>query len=48
MLCLQQTQHTGPNGVIIVSGSLTMARDCEIGEAAYAEAVLYSEEFKEI
>src|SRR3954462_12989749 len=38
----------GPNGVITVSGSFTKARDCEIGEAAYAEAILYSEEFKGI
>src|SRR4051812_2601220 len=33
----------GPNGVITVFG-----RDCEINEATVAEAVLYSEEFKEI
>ena len=38
----------GPNGVIIVSGSFTKARDYEINEAAVAEAVLYSKEFKEI
>jgi hypothetical protein len=38
----------GPNGVIIVSGSFTKARDCEIREAPFVEAVLYSEEFKEI
>src|SRR3954470_25033679 len=38
----------GPNGVVTVSGSFTKARDCEINEAAIAEAVLYSEEFKEI
>ena len=38
----------GPNGVITVSGSFAKARDCEINEAAVAEAVLYSEEFKEI
>src|SRR3954470_8791889 len=37
-----------PNGVITVSGSFAKARDCEIGEAVYAEAVLYSEEFKDI
>ena len=30
------------------SGSFTKARDCEINEAAIAEAVLYSEEFKVI
>src|SRR3954463_3676984 len=38
----------GPNGVITVSESFTKARDCELGDAAFAEAVLYSEEFKEI
>ena len=38
----------GRNGVITVSGSFTKARDCEIGEVAYTEAILYSEEFKEI
>src|SRR3954470_20804190 len=37
-----------PNGVITVSGIFTKARDCKINEAAVAEAVLYSEEFKEI
>src|SRR3954465_14107469 len=37
-----------PNGVIIVSGSFTKSRDCEINEAAVTEAVLYIEEFKEI
>ena len=36
----------GPNGVITVSGSFTKARDCEIGEAAFVEAVLYSEELR--
>ena len=34
--------------IITVSGSFTKARDYEINEAAVAEAVLYSEEFKEI
>ena len=38
----------GPNGIITVSGSFTKARDCEINEAAVAEAVLYSKEFKDI
>src|SRR3954465_15869791 len=38
----------GPNGVITISGSFTKARDCEIGEEAFAKVVLYSEEFKEI
>src|SRR3954469_9270278 len=38
----------GPNSVITVSGNFTKARDCEIGEASFAEAVLYSKEFKEI
>ena len=38
----------GPNSVITTSRSFTKARDCEINEVAFAEAVLYSEEFKEI
>src|SRR4051812_10054615 len=38
----------GPNGVITIFGSFTKARDCKINEAAVVEAVLYSEEFKEI
>src|SRR4051812_30927624 len=36
----------GPNGIITVSGSFTKARDCEINEAAFAEAVLYSKDSK--
>src|SRR4051812_32111801 len=32
----------GPNGVITISGSFTKARDCEIGEAAFVEVVLYN------
>src|SRR3954469_16460582 len=39
---------SGPNGIIIVFRRFTKARDCEIGEAAYAEAILYINEFKEI
>src|SRR4051812_47106548 len=38
----------GPNSVITISGSFTKARDCKIGEAAYAEVVLYIKEFKDI
>ena len=38
----------GPNGVIIVGGSFSKARDCEIREAVFVEPVLYAEEFKEI
>src|SRR4051812_37901375 len=37
-----------PNGVITVSGSFSKARDYEIGEAAFVEAILYNKEFKEI
>src|SRR5215216_2837758 len=38
----------GPNDIITIDGSFTKARECELSEAAFAEAVLYGEEFKEI
>ena len=37
----------GPNGVIAVTSSFKRAQECETGEAAYAEAVLYGEELEE-
>ena len=37
----------GPNGVITVAGSFKKAQECETGEAAVAEAVLYGEELQE-
>jgi hypothetical protein len=37
-----------PEGIIIVYGSFRKAKECEDGEAAFAEAVFFSEEFKEI
>ena len=38
----------GPNSIITVDRSFTKARECEMSEAAFAEAVLYGEEFKKI
>jgi hypothetical protein len=43
-----QLKMSGPKGVIIVYGSFRKAKECEEGEAAFAEAVLFGEEFKEI
>jgi hypothetical protein len=37
----------GPDGIIIVYGSFRKAKECEEGEAAFAEAMFFSEEFKE-
>jgi hypothetical protein len=38
----------GPDGIITVYGSFRKATECEDGEAAFAEAVFFGEEFKEI
>jgi hypothetical protein len=38
----------GPDGIITVYGSFRKAKECEEGEAAFAEAVFFGEEFKEI
>ena len=38
----------GPNGTITVRGSFRKAQECEEGEAAFAESVLYGEELKDI
>jgi hypothetical protein len=38
----------GPDGIITVYGSFRKAKECEEGEAAFAETVFLSEEFKEI
>jgi hypothetical protein len=38
----------GPDGIITVYGSFRKAKECEDGEAAFAEAVFFGEEFKEI
>jgi hypothetical protein len=38
----------GPDGIIIVYGSFRKAKECKEGEAAFAEAVFFGEEFKEI
>ena len=37
----------GPNGVITVTGSYKKAQECEMGEAAFPESVLYGEELQE-
>jgi hypothetical protein len=38
----------GPDGIITVYGSFRKAKECEEGEAAFAEAEFFGEEFKEI
>jgi hypothetical protein len=38
----------GPNGIITVYGSFRKAKECEEGEAAFAEAMFFGEEFQEI
>jgi hypothetical protein len=42
-----QLKMLGPNGIIIVYGSFRKAKECEDGEAAFAEVVFFGEEFKE-
>jgi hypothetical protein len=43
-----QLKMPGPDGIIIVYDSFRKAKECEDGEAAFAEAVFFGEEFKEI
>jgi hypothetical protein len=43
-----QLKMPGPDGIIIVYGSFRKAKECEDGEAAFAEAVFFGKEFKEI
>jgi hypothetical protein len=43
-----QLKMPGHEGIIIVYGSFRKAKKCEDGETAFAEAVFFSEEFKEI
>jgi hypothetical protein len=38
----------GPDDIITIYGSFRKAKECEDGEAAFAEAVFFGEEFKEI
>jgi hypothetical protein len=38
----------GPNGVITVKGDYRKAHECEHGNAAFAESVLYAKEFQQI
>jgi hypothetical protein len=43
-----QLKMPGPEGIITVYGSFRKAKECEDGEAAFAKAVFFGEEFKEI
>jgi hypothetical protein len=43
-----QLKMPGPDGIITVYGSFRKAKECEDGEAAFAEAVFFGKEFKEI
>jgi hypothetical protein len=43
-----QLKMPGLDGIITVYGSFRKAKECEDGEAAFAEAVFFGEEFKEI
>jgi hypothetical protein len=43
-----QLKMPGPDGIITVYGSFRKANECEEGEAAFAEAVFFGKEFKEI
>jgi hypothetical protein len=38
----------GPEGIITVYGSFRKAKECEDGEAAFAEVVFFGKEFREI
>jgi hypothetical protein len=43
-----QLKMPGPDGIITVFGSFRKAKECEEGEAAFAKAVFFGKEFKEI
>jgi hypothetical protein len=43
-----QLKMPGPDGIITIYGSFRKAKECEDGEAAFAKAVFFGEEFKEI
>jgi hypothetical protein len=43
-----QLKMPGLDGIITIYGSFRKAKECEEGEAAFAEAVFFGEEFKEI
>jgi hypothetical protein len=43
-----QLKMPGPDGIITIYGSFRKAKECEEGEAAFAEVVFFGEEFKEI
>jgi hypothetical protein len=38
----------GLDGILTIYGSFRKAKECEDGEAAFAEAMFFGEEFKEI
>jgi hypothetical protein len=43
-----QLKMPGPDGIITIFGSFRKAKECEEGEATFADAVFFGEEFKEI
>jgi hypothetical protein len=43
-----QLKMPGPDGVITVYGSFRKSKECKDGKAAFAEALFFGEEFKEI
>jgi hypothetical protein len=43
-----QLKMPGPDGIITIYGSFRKAKEYEEGEATFAEAVFFGEEFKEI
>jgi hypothetical protein len=43
-----QLKIPGPDGIITIFGSFKKAKECEDGEAAFAEVVFFGKEFKEI
>jgi hypothetical protein len=43
-----QLKIPGPDGIITVFGSFKKAKECEDGEAAFAEVMFFGKEFKEI
>jgi hypothetical protein len=43
-----QLKMPGPDGIITIYGSFGKEKECEEGEATFAEAVFFGEEFKEI
>jgi hypothetical protein len=48
VLNYNQLKLPGPDGIITINCSFRKAKECEDGEAAFAEAVFFGDEFKEI